>query len=79
MRYQWVTTTQANRSSVEAFICERYWLNFNACLSQLPEVLLALYENDTLVAACGIQFAEQKTQTILPVENAVGWVDLSGE
>ena len=60
MRYQWVTTTQANRSSVEAFICERYWLNFNACLSQLPEVLLALYENDTLVAACGIQFAEQK-------------------
>lgn len=60
MHYQWITPAHANRTSVEAFICDRYWLNFNACLSQLPEALLALYENNTLVAACGIQFAAQK-------------------
>ncbi|MDV6316428.1 thermostable hemolysin [Idiomarina sp. HP20-50] len=60
MHYQWITPTHRNRTSVETFICDRYWLNFNACLSHLPETLLGLYENGTLVAACGIQFAEQK-------------------
>ncbi|AVJ57337.1 hypothetical protein C5610_07870 [Idiomarina sp. OT37-5b] len=54
------------RSQVEAFICERYWLNFKACLRQLPSHLLAVFDEQTdnldgeLVAACGIQFADQQ-------------------
>lgn len=59
MHYQWIKPTHHHRALVETFICDRYWLNFNASLNQLPEELLAVYKNGSLVAACGIQFAEQ--------------------
>lgn len=60
MQYQLIPSTHLNRTEVERFICERYWLRFKACLNQLPETLLAVTENGQLVAACGLQFAEHR-------------------
>lgn len=66
MRHHWIMPDHPLRSQVEAFICERYWLNFKACLRQLPSHLLAVFDEQTdnldgeLVAACGIQFADQQ-------------------
>ena len=57
----WIHSSDPRRLEVEHFICERYWFSFNACLTQLPENILAVYQNDLLVAACGVQFADQKT------------------
>ncbi|RWU11631.1 thermostable hemolysin-like protein [Pseudidiomarina gelatinasegens] len=61
MQYQLVTKNHTRRAQVEQFICERYWLSFKACLSQLPDTLLAVNDHEQLVAACGLQFAEQRT------------------
>tara|TARA_B100000700_G_C15033612_1_gene851711 strand:+ start:1847 stop:2491 length:645 start_codon:yes stop_codon:yes gene_type:complete len=56
----WVKPSDVNRLAAEHFICERYWLSFNACITQLPEHILAVYQNDRMVAACGIQLAETR-------------------
>lgn len=43
------------RAAVEHFICDKYWLSFRACVTQLPERLLALTDPaGTLVAACAL-------------------------
>ncbi len=69
MAFQFILPGHPQRKIVEAFICERYWLHFNACLSHLPERLLAVFEprqddqhqsfEARVVAACGIQLAEE--------------------
>lgn len=60
MHYQWIDKSHPQRGQVEHFICERYWLSFKACLQNLPPRLLAVFHGDKLIAACGVQFAEQQ-------------------
>ena len=57
---RWLKPSDPRRLEAEHFICERYWFSFNACITQLPENILAVYQNDLLVAACGVQLAEQR-------------------
>lgn len=69
MAFQFILPDHPQRKIVEGFICQRYWLHFNACLSHLPERLLAVFEpsqenqhecsESIVVAACGIQLAEE--------------------
>ncbi|KFZ28784.1 hypothetical protein IDAT_06145 [Pseudidiomarina atlantica] len=60
MLYQLVTKQHQQRQTVEKFICDRYWTSFHACLLTLPEHLLAVYQDDELIAACGLQFADER-------------------
>lgn len=46
------------RSEIEYFICQRYWLSFSACLSNLPDQLIYIVdETDQLIAACALTTA----------------------
>ena len=60
MNYQLVSRQHSQRRQVEQFICERYWSSFQACLIALPDMLLAVFDDDALIAACGLQFAEDR-------------------
>lgn len=65
MHHCWILPEHPQRQQVESFICERYWLNFNACLLTLPRLLIAVFDDTTggkptLVAACGVQFADEQ-------------------
>lgn len=58
MSYQLIDLSHPQRQAVERFICERYWVQFNACLTHLPPRLIAVVEGTQIVAACGMQLAE---------------------
>jgi len=60
MQYELINRSHTLRREVEQFICERYWISFKACLQNLPEMLLVVFEDNAIVAACGIQLAEQR-------------------
>lgn len=60
MRYFWVLPEHPHRHEVESFIRQRYWDNFNAQLRFFPTRLIALTHHGRLVAACGIQLADQQ-------------------
>ena len=60
MQYEIITRQHRRREETERFICERYWFSFKACLTSLPDTLLAVTAQGQLVAACGLQFAEQQ-------------------
>ena len=59
MSYQLIEPNHPQRHAVERFICERYWVHFNACLNHLPQRLIAVFEGSKIVAACGLQLAEE--------------------
>lgn len=59
MTYQLIDLNHPQRHAVERFICERYWVHFNACLNHLPPRLIAVFEGTQIVAACGMQLAEE--------------------
>ncbi|MDT7525473.1 thermostable hemolysin [Pseudidiomarina sp. GXY010] len=59
MLSQFILPNHPKRNQVERFICDRYWLHFQACLERLPPLLLALFEDEEVVAGCAIQLAEQ--------------------
>lgn len=59
MLYQIIEPNHPQRHAVENFICERYWVHFNACLNHLPQRLIAVFEGNQIVAACGMQLAEE--------------------
>ncbi|CUA85230.1 thermostable hemolysin [Pseudidiomarina woesei] len=59
MSYQLIDFNHPQRQAVERFICERYWVHFNACLNHLPQRLIAVFEGTQIVAACGMQLAEE--------------------
>ncbi|MFD2633124.1 thermostable hemolysin [Idiomarina piscisalsi] len=74
MHHCWILPEHPLREQVETFICERYWLNFHACLRTLPRLLIAVFEESRLVAACGVQLADEQalfSQAYLtqPLEN----------
>lgn len=51
----------AERQLVEQFICQRYWMKFNACLHELPRRLLVVRDQQRqLIAACAIQYADER-------------------
>ncbi|TDP38312.1 thermostable hemolysin [Idiomarina aquatica] len=60
MHHCWILPDHPLREQVETFICNRYWLNFNACLRTLPRLLVAVFDDEVLVAACGVQLADEQ-------------------
>ncbi|MGM0429234.1 MAG: thermostable hemolysin [Pseudomonadota bacterium] len=60
MRHCWILPNHPLREQVESFICEQYWLNFDACLRALPRLLIAVFDEARLVAACGVQLADEQ-------------------
>ncbi len=60
MRHCWILPDHPLREQVESFICERYWLNFNACLRSLPRLLIVVFDDAKLIAACGVQLADEQ-------------------
>lgn len=55
-------TSNLSRSSLERFICQHYWLAFQACITNLPRRLVAVIdEQGNLCAACGLQFADEQS------------------
>lgn len=60
MQYELINRSHSRRHDVEHFICERYWISFKACLQSLPDILLVVLEDNAIVAACGIQLADQR-------------------
>ncbi|PCJ46992.1 MAG: thermostable hemolysin-like protein [Gammaproteobacteria bacterium] len=60
MQYELINRSHSRRREVEQFICERYWVSFKACLQNLPDILLVVRDENEMVAACGIQLADQR-------------------